>query len=77
MTKLLDLFPSPGFISENMMIFLAEGLTKGEAHPEEDEKITQRIFTLQEAERWIRRGKIRDSKSVAGILYYAKTYAPK
>jgi ADP-ribose pyrophosphatase len=77
MTKLLDLFPSPGFISENMMIFLAEGLTKGEAHPEEDEKITQRVFTLSEAERWIRSGKIRDSKSVAGILYYAQTIAKK
>jgi len=77
MTKMLDLFPSPGFISENMVIFLAEGLTKGEAHPEADEKITQRIFTLQEAERWIRSGKIRDSKSVAGILFYAKTRAKK
>ena len=71
MTKMLDLFPSPGFISENMVIFLAEGLTKGEAHPEEDEKISQRIFTLKEAERWIRTGKICDAKSVAGILYYA------
>jgi ADP-ribose pyrophosphatase len=70
MTKMLDLFPSPGFISENMVIFLAEGLTKGEAHPEEDEKITQRIFRLKEAERWIRSGRIRDAKSVAGILFY-------
>jgi ADP-ribose pyrophosphatase len=59
------------------MIFLAEGLAKGQAHPEEDEKITQRVFTLTEAERWIRSGKIRDSKSVAGILYYAKAVAKK
>jgi ADP-ribose pyrophosphatase len=72
MTKMLDVFPSPGFISENMVIFLAEGLTKGQAQPEEDERITQRIFTLKELERWIRSGKIRDAKSVAGILYYAK-----
>jgi ADP-ribose pyrophosphatase len=72
---MLDLFPSPGFISENMMIFLAEGLTKGQAHPEEDEKITQRIFTLKEAQGWIRTGKICDGKSVAGILYYASIAA--
>jgi ADP-ribose pyrophosphatase len=77
MTKMLDLFPSPGFISENMVIFLAEGLTKGEAHPEEDEKITQRIFTMTEAERWIRSGKICDGKSVAGILFYATMIAKK
>jgi ADP-ribose pyrophosphatase len=77
MTKMLDVFPSPGFISENMVIFRAEGLTKGEAHPEEDEKITQRIFALKEAEDWIRRGKIRDAKSVTGILYYSKMIANK
>jgi ADP-ribose pyrophosphatase len=77
MTKMLDLFPSPGFISEKMVIFRAEALTIGEAQPEEDEKITQRIFTLSEAERWIRNGKICDAKSVAGILYYAATAKKK
>jgi ADP-ribose pyrophosphatase len=75
MTKMLDLFPSPGFISENMVIFLAEGLRRGEAHPEEDEKITQRIFALKEAKSWIRSGKIRDAKSVAGILYFSMLIA--
>jgi len=59
-------------LSERMVIFLAEGLTKGTARPEDDEKITQRILTLREAERWIRAGKICDAKSVAGILYYAR-----
>ena len=77
MTKMLDLFPSPGFISENMVIFLAEGLSKGEADPEADEKITPRIFTLEEAQRWIRSGKIRDAKSVAGILFYSTSIAKK
>ena len=77
MKKLLDLFPSPGFISENMVIFLAQGLTKGEANPEDDEKITQRIFTLKEAQKWIRTGKIRDAKSISGILFYSKFVAKK
>jgi ADP-ribose pyrophosphatase len=70
--QLLDVFPTPGFVSERMVIFLAEGLTKGEAHPEEDENIEARIFTLREIDRWIRIGKIRDAKSVAGLLYYAR-----
>jgi ADP-ribose pyrophosphatase len=77
LTKMLDIFPSPGFVSENMVIFLAEGLTKGPARPEADEKITQRIVTLREAESWIRSRKIRDAKSVAGILYYARFLALK
>lgn len=77
MRLLLDLFPSPGFLRENMAIFLATGLTKGEAEPEADEKITQTIVTLREAETWIRSGKIRDGKTVAGILYYAKYFAKK
>jgi ADP-ribose pyrophosphatase len=77
MKRLLDLFPSPGFLRENMAIFLATGLQKGEASPEPDERITQTIVTLREAEKWIRNGKIRDGKTVAGILYYAKYFAKK
>jgi ADP-ribose pyrophosphatase len=77
MRLLVDLFPSPGFLRENMAIFLATGLTKGVAEPEADERIEQRIFSLREVERWIRSGKIRDGKTVAGILYYAKYFAKK
>lgn len=69
--KLLDVFPTPGFVSENMVIFLAEGLKAGKAQPEADEKIVIRIFSLREIESRIRAGTIRDAKSVAGILYYA------
>ena len=72
MRQIADLFPTPGFIEEHMVIFLAEGLKEGVAQQEEDERITSRIFTLAEIERWIRSGKIRDMKSIAGILFYAK-----
>lgn len=75
MRKMINVFPTPGFVTERMIIFLAEGLKKGVANPEDDEKITQRILTLRQAERWIRSGKIRDAKSVAGILYYARFLA--
>jgi ADP-ribose pyrophosphatase len=77
MRKLVDLFPTPGFLEEHMVIFLAEGLKEGVARPEEDERIDSRIFTVTEVERWIRSGKIRDMKSIAGILYYAKFIARK
>jgi 8-oxo-dGTP pyrophosphatase MutT (NUDIX family) len=75
--KLVTIFPSPGLLRERTEIFVAEGLTKGAPRPEDDEKITSRIFTLREAERWIRTGRITDAKSVAGILYYARFAARK
>ncbi len=73
--KLLDIYPSPGLLGEKMEIFLADGLKKGVARPEEDENISQRAFTLREIENWIRSGKIHDSKTVSGILFYAKFVA--
>jgi ADP-ribose pyrophosphatase len=77
MRQLMDVFPTPGFVAENMVIFLAQGLTKGEAEPEADEKITQKIVTLKEAETWIRTGKIRDAKTVAAVLFYSRFIAKK
>jgi ADP-ribose pyrophosphatase len=77
MKQLVDLFPTPGFLEEHMVIFLAQGLKEGVAQQEADERISHRIFTLDEVERWIRAGKIRDMKSIAGILYYAKFIASR
>ena len=70
--KLLEIFPSPGFVAEMMWIFAATGLTAGVATPEEDERIEARRFSLREAERMIRNGQLRDAKSIAGILYYSR-----
>lgn len=68
----LDVFPTPGFLEERMYILLAEGLSDGEAEPEEDEKITSRAYTPKELEQMIHSGKLRDAKSIAGLLYYFK-----
>jgi len=73
----LDVFPTPGFLEERMLILLAEGLTAGEAEPEEDEKIVSRAYNRKELEEMIRRGKLRDAKSIAGILYYFRFLAPQ
>jgi ADP-ribose pyrophosphatase len=71
----LDVFPTPGFLEERMYILLAEGLTAGEAQPEEDEKITAKAFTLAQLDNMIRQGKLRDAKSIAGLLYYFRYLA--
>jgi ADP-ribose pyrophosphatase len=72
----LDVFPTPGFLEERMFILLAEGLTAGEAEPEEDEKIVSRAYNRKELEEMIGGGKLRDAKSIAGILYYFRFLAP-
>jgi ADP-ribose pyrophosphatase len=68
--KLLDVFPTPGFVSERMLVYLATGLRPGPAQPESDERITARRFRAAELERMIRRGTLRDAKSIVGILHY-------
>jgi len=73
--KLLDLFPTPGFVSERMLVYLATGLQPGRARPEADERIQTRKFTLVALERMIHRGTLRDAKSVAALLFYARYLA--
>lgn len=70
--KILDVFPTPGFVSERMVVYIARDLRAGTAQPEADERITARAFFAREIEEWIREGKLRDAKSIAGILYYLR-----
>ena len=69
-SEFLEVFPSPGFLEERMHILLAQGLTEGEAEPEEDEKIISRAFKVDELVDMLQKGEIKDGKSVAGNLYY-------
>jgi ADP-ribose pyrophosphatase len=66
----LDMFPTPGFLEERMYILLAEGLTAGKAQPEEDEKIEVLAYRVNELKKMIKSGRLKDAKSIAGILYY-------
>jgi ADP-ribose pyrophosphatase len=77
MRVFLDVFPTPGFLEERMFILLAEGLTAGAAEPEEDEKIISRAYTHRQLEVMIRRGKLRDAKSIAGMLFYFRFLSPQ
>src|SRR2546426_6472605 len=71
----LEFFPTPGFLEEKMFLLLAEGLTPGKAQPEEDEKIIPRAYNHRQLEEMIRKGKLRDAKTIAGILYYLRFLA--
>jgi ADP-ribose pyrophosphatase len=66
----LFFYPSPGFLEETMTIFLARGLKPGKAHPEDDERIEHELVPLSTAVKLIMSGRIRDGKTIAGILWY-------
>ena len=68
----LEFFPTPGFLEEKMYLLLAEGLTPGEATPEDDEKIIAKAYTHKQLEEMLRKKKLRDAKTIAGILYYLR-----
>jgi ADP-ribose pyrophosphatase len=72
-TKLISFFPSPGFLAEKMTIFLATGLTAGEATPMGDERIETRWFTPKEIEAAIDSGKILDAKTMLGYLFWKRS----
>jgi ADP-ribose pyrophosphatase len=68
--KLISFYPSPGYVSEKMTIFLATELTAGEAQPMEDERIECRWFAAKELEQKIRSNKIQDAKTIVGYLLW-------
>ena len=70
--RILHFYVSPGFLDETMTIYLASGLKAGPAQPEADEKIAVRFFGLSEAKRMALEGRIRDAKTIAGILWLAQ-----
>ena len=76
-TKLVRYFASPGFLGEWMQVFLAEGLTAGEATPEEDELLEVVLVPLSEVLRMIDEGKILDGKTLVSVMLYSRLRAQK
>lgn len=70
--RALFFYVSPGFLTESMQVYLATGLNKGEAQPEDDERIAVRFFPLAQAVRMAMTGKIIDAKTIAPLLWLEK-----
>jgi len=70
-------FASPGFLGEFMIVFAAEGLVAGDAHPEEDERIELRLVKLSEVLKMIEKGAILDGKTLTSVLLYTRLTARK
>jgi len=68
--KLGEFYTSPGFTDELMRVFLAEDLSPCGQRLEEDEDIEVRTVALDDVLAMIRRGEIRDGKTIAGVLMW-------
>lgn len=66
--RLLEMDLSNSVTDERGIVYLATGLTQGEAAPEEDEVLHVKQMSLDEAFALADRGEIRDSLTVAAIF---------
>jgi ADP-ribose pyrophosphatase len=70
---LIRYWPTPAFANEVLHLYVAEGLTRGAAQTDEDEFLECVTLPFTKAVDMVRRGKIKDSKTVVGLLTCALT----
>lgn len=68
LVRLATVLGSPGFTDEHTEVFLARGLSEGEARPDEGEVVRVVWIPLDEVMRSISAGLIQDGKTIAGVL---------
>ncbi len=68
--KMCRYFASPGFLGEWMQVFIAEGLTLGDAQPEYDEQLEIEMIPLSRLLSMIEAGKIYDGKTLISVMLY-------
>ena len=66
--ELAAFWTTPGFSRERMTVFVAEGVRRGDASPDDDEAIEVVRWSVDEIAG--RLGEIEDAKSLAGLLLY-------
>jgi len=69
-SKFLSCYMTPGYSSEKIHIYLAEGLTRVGADPQDDEIINIERHSFNEVLGMIEGNVIEDSKTITGILAY-------
>lgn len=66
--KFFTFYPSPGYSTERLHLFLATDLRAVSANLEADELIRLKALYLDEAVRLIKTGKIIDAKTIIGLI---------
>lgn len=68
-TLLGRIYPVPGYSTEKIFIYKAEGLQKEDHEAEEDEVIESRVFTKAAIKRLFKAGRIVDAKTIAALAF--------
>lgn len=63
-------YPSPGFCTEELHVYLATGLRSGEPHPDDGEDIEVVWLTAARVRQMLARGEMRDGKTLVGLQAY-------
>jgi len=67
-TYLGKLYPSPGYCLETLYLYLATGLKKGSAHPDEGEFLDVERHSLKELTEMVMRDELPDAKTAMAVL---------
>ena len=70
LSKLASYYPAPGYTTEIIHIYVAENLVPSRLDCDHDEFLEVIPMKIEKILECIRTGKIRDSKTVIGMLYY-------
>lgn len=68
LTHLITVYPSPGFLTEQLHLYAAQGLSHGAVHLDDGEHLTSQSIDFNEALKMIEDGRIKDAKTVIGLL---------
>ena len=71
--ELAAFWTAPGFCRETMHLFVAEGVERGEASPEADERLE--VVRVPVPDLDARLGEIEDAKTLVGVLLYLRAGA--
>jgi ADP-ribose pyrophosphatase len=67
MKLLCSFYTSPGFADEIIHLYVADQLTQGDAHLDEDEFLDCESITLEQAQQYIREQRISDAKTITAV----------
>ena len=70
MTYLTSVVTTPGFSDEVIYIYVAEGLTLHQAHPDPDEFLNVEVLSPEKVKKMVLDGTIYDAKTLAALCYW-------
>ena len=72
LTKVFEVYPSPGYTNEVISIFKAEDIVEGKQNLDDDEFLTCCWIEKDKLKQMIEKGEIKDSKTLIALLHFIK-----